>query len=107
MVLHWMGLDIPLTPGSLRAGGATFFFLQMQNALQLKELGRWKTDSSLQIYIQEAVATLVWSQLPRNLESTLLSIIMESEFAWNQAPKAPWIKLFQRSALNMMPKSRA
>lgn len=47
-----------LTFGSLRSGGAARAFLTGISIAQLQFMGRWKGQSSLEVYVQEAMAHL-------------------------------------------------
>lgn len=52
------------TLGGLRAGGATFFYLETENAAFAQRRGRWASQRSLDHYIQTAAAVLgsaAWS----------------------------------------------
>ena len=57
--LEHLGLSL----GSLRAGGATDSFKRSQNLGALQFRGRWKSAFTLQHYLQEAVASMVWLKL--------------------------------------------
>ena len=54
-VLEKARLTLPLTPGSLRAGGATWLVTSGTEIARIRFLGRWKSDTGLAAYIQEAV----------------------------------------------------
>ena len=57
-MLH-LGLGrLGLTPGSLRPGGATHVFMSGSSISDLKYRGRWRVESSLEVYIQEAMSHL-------------------------------------------------
>lgn len=61
-VLNMAGSKFVL--GSLRAGGATFFFAQGVEPGRLKYWGRWASEHSTAHYLQEASAAFVLRQLP-------------------------------------------
>jgi hypothetical protein len=52
------------TPASCRPGGATHYFLKGIAVEQLQFMGRWRAVATLRSYVQEAMAVLVWQQLP-------------------------------------------
>jgi hypothetical protein len=47
---------LELVPASLRAGGATYCFLQGVEVSRLRFWGRWSSEKSLEHYVQEAMA---------------------------------------------------
>ncbi len=55
--------DCKFTPGSLRPGGATFFFGEGTPINVLRFLGRWTVEKSLEHYIQQAMATKILNHL--------------------------------------------
>ena len=58
-----------LTPASLRAGGATFWFRLKDSADWVRYRGRWANQRMLEIYIQEVAADDLLQQMsPSNLE---------------------------------------
>ena len=62
--LKQLGLqDAHLSPGSLRAGGATHHYLLYQDVPRLRRRGRWRQESTLEHYVQEAVYALQLQQL--------------------------------------------
>ena len=82
---HWAPFE-PEVPHSYISGVAT-------NMLKFR--GRWKTDSSIEVYIQEAMARLTPSRLP---DPTLYtSLARGSEFQWQSPPSQPWTAFFDRS----------
>ena len=53
-------------PYSLRRGGATFWFSKHQSLDKILVQGRWHTQKSARIYINEGVAMLASMQIPKN-----------------------------------------
>ena len=82
--------------GSIRPGGATEFFMRHQNVAFLKYQGRWKSDSSLAVYIQEAMAHLVWVDLSAAEQSRLEHLAWEGRQAWRSPPVDSWSGFFSR-----------
>jgi hypothetical protein len=79
-----------LSPASLRAGGATALFLSGIEIARLRFMGRWKTDASLQAYIQEAVCCLVWHQL-ESVERSRLELLLSASLGfYNRALLGHW-----------------
>ena len=92
--LHLDGLR--LTPGSLRAGGATELCLRNEAIGTTKFKGRWAAESSLNVYIQEAMSTMVMLRV-RPITHTLLAQLRASgNFALKVPPSIPWHYLFSR-----------
>ena len=86
-----------LTLGSFRAGGTTFLHLSGVAINILKFRGRWKTDSSMEVYIQEAMARLTLSRLPDTTLNTISSLARGSDLQWQSPPSQPWTAFFDRS----------
>ena len=57
-------LQARYTPGGLRAGGATAYYLATENILGLMWRGRWKCQRSLEHYLQLGVYTLNEATIP-------------------------------------------
>ena len=66
------GSDTKLNLPSARPGGATHYFINGVALEQLMCWGRWKALATLKCYVQEAVAQLVWSDLPEKLARALV-----------------------------------
>ena len=65
LLMHSLGAGgLNFTPASLRAGGATSRFLAGDEVPRIKFAGRWASERSLGVYLQEAVYTMVGAQLP-------------------------------------------
>ena len=95
LLLARVGLDsVRFTPASLRAGGATWLFLEIGCDVQrLQYLGRWTSTSSLYCYIQEAVAHLIWIQLEPTHEAHLSHLADRTAAFWASAPSEPYLQL--------------
>ena len=79
------------TPGCLRPGGATFFFVNGIEMASLKFLGRWQSESSLESYVQEATAQAIWAQCGSQQQAQWQALI--SAFAQQleaPPPVCPW-----------------
>ena len=64
IVLLRLGLGrFPLTPGCLRPGGATRLFLAGKAISSLKYAGRWRAETSLEVYVQEAMCHLASTEM--------------------------------------------
>ena len=53
-----------LTPASIRAGGATFWYRKTDSTEWLRFRGRWASSRMLEVYIQEVAALSLQSHLP-------------------------------------------
>ena len=58
--------DHGFRPYSLRRGGATFWFSKHQSLDRILVQGRWQTQRSARIYINEGLAILASLQIPKN-----------------------------------------
>ena len=56
--------DFKFRPYSLRRGGATFFFAKHQNLDRILLQGRWHTQKSARIYINEGLSVLSEMKIP-------------------------------------------
>ena len=93
-----LGLEhLNLTPGGLRAGGATFKFTT--NVLDLGKLkfrGRWASLTTLEHYVQEAAATLIMLRMTEKQTICLESFVAAGE-KFQEPPLLPWSVFFHRS----------
>ena len=89
VLLNYSGLSaLRLTPGCLRSGGATYFFLEDMSLGALQFLGRWRSALSLQIYVQEAVSLLVVCQLSPSEERRVEEVVLAAASLWTSPPSA-------------------
>ena len=84
------------TPGSLRAGGTTHLVIQGMDLTRVQFLGRWRANSSMSVYVQEAMASLTWVHLSAELKHTISMTVLESRQLVSSPPLIPWWCLFQR-----------
>ena len=87
---------LPITPGCLRPGGASHFLIQGYDTGRLQFLGRWRSLTSLQAYLQEAMSSMCWLQLSASEQSDICVIIQEGEGPWKNSPRLAWPALFSR-----------
>lgn len=88
LVLDRLGLKrLRLRASSSRPGGTTYYFMMGATTGQLRNWGRWKTEQSCSVYIQEAMASLVWGRLSTADEMRLSQLARASAFAWEHPPK--------------------
>jgi hypothetical protein len=72
-----VGLDLPygrghgLTPASLRAGGATFWYHRFDSTEFVRFRGRWANSRMLEVYIQEVAATSLLQDLPFSVQQRI------------------------------------
>ena len=65
------------TLGGLRAGGATYFYLETENPAFVQRRGRWASQRSLDHYVQTAAAVLgtaAWSDVSRGKVERLAAL---------------------------------
>ena len=93
-----LGLEhLNITPGGLRAGGATFKFTNnIMDIGKLKFRGRWASLSTLEHYIQEASATLIMMQMPLSQTEFLEKLVSAGE-RFQLPPALPWTAFFCRA----------
>ena len=89
---------LPLTPGCLRPGGATRLFLAGVAISHLKYKGRWRVESSLEVYVQEAMCHLATTELTDDEHTYIALLLQASSRQWLAPPSHPWPVFFSRSA---------
>ena len=90
LVLANLGLSkLPLTPGCLRPGGATRYFVDGMSLGDLQFAGRWRSPQSLGAYVQEAMAHFVWLNLDQQQRAGISATVLTSACAWSQPPRVP------------------
>lgn len=77
------------TPGGLRSGGATYHMLNGEAKERLLGFGRWKSNTSLNIYLQEAMSTFVWGQMKAQDQEDLKALVCRLRFIWDHPPELP------------------
>lgn len=98
LLLRRMELEhLHLTLGGLRPGKATQLILEGVHPGTVKFAGRWASDSSFHVYIQESMAMLVWTQLPSNYEIQLRSGLENVQAQLLSPPTRPWQSFFNRN----------
>ncbi len=70
-----------LTPGCLRAGGATAFYEKYENWEQLRRRGRWMRPATVEIYVQEVGPHEFISALPFMKKRFLFQLAEHFSFA--------------------------
>ena len=91
-------LRLPITPGCLRPGGATRSFLEGSSISTLKYRGRWRQESSLEVYIQEAMSHLLATDLSQQEHDSIHSLLSSAQQQWDFPPHLPWSHYFSRGA---------
>ena len=85
-----------LGPGSLRPGGATYLLLEGWDTGRIKHLGRWKSDTSFDIYLQECGSALVWQDIPLHVRSLVQGLRTAGAKVLSKPPAVDWQHLFSR-----------
>ena len=85
-------------PRLLKARGATRAFLEGATASSLKYRGRWRQESSLEVYIQEAMAHLLFRDLSQQEYDTIHSLLCLARPQWLSPPPLLWAHYFSRGA---------
>lgn len=78
-----------LVPAGLRAGGATWMFTEGVSIGHLQFCGRWKSQTSLHSYIQEAMACLVWLDTPPSVHRLRAATAKLLRLVWSSPPSRP------------------
>ena len=74
-VLGQLGLaQAGFTPGSFRAGGATYWFMAGKGVDWVKFRGRWRALTTLEHYIQEGMATVVATRIDIKAQERLAAV---------------------------------
>ena len=87
--------ELNVSPGSLRAGGATARLQKNLDILRLLHEGRWRNPSSLAHYLQETISWLVMQAVPRKR----WDIVEVLEALWplfSKPPQRHWSAFFTR-----------
>eukprot|EP00438_Fugacium_kawagutii_P011937 Skav228683 [mRNA] locus=scaffold111:87828:94995:- [translate_table: standard] len=59
--------------GSLRAGGATFLQMLCEDSELVRRRGRWLAGRTMEVYLQEAAATVFFPHLPQRTKERIMS----------------------------------
>ena len=89
---------IKLTPSCFRTGGTTHRFVLGESLSSLKFAGRWGTESSLELYVQEAMSYLNTLVLDAQTLARVRSIVHVSAPFWQSPPAKGWQAYFSRAA---------
>jgi integrase len=73
-------LSCNFTPGSLRAGGSTFFFDEQEDIGRLRLLGRWSSIQSLEHYVQSTKGQQMLQKLSPKTVSRLEVLLRQGGF---------------------------
>ncbi len=84
-----------LSPGCLRAGGATRFFRLEVDISRIRFLGRWRNLATLDHYIQEASACMVLLEAQLTLHAW--SELLQSTRILRRALLLHWSQLYSRA----------
>ena len=88
--------ELGLSPGGLRAGGATYMFAnEILDIGRLKFRGRWASLHTLEHYVQEATATLVMMRAG-NTQIQFLEEFVACGHVFLKPPPLPWPSYFSR-----------
>ena len=89
--------SLKLGPGSLRPGGATQMLIEGHGVGTIQHAGRWASEKSLHVYLQEAVSAFVLSSVDV-AQTEAFEYIVASQRALVHAPlPCPWTQYFSRS----------
>ena len=98
-LVRLMGLDrLQLTPGSLRPGGASRAFMEGCSIANLKYLGRWRVEHSLETYIQEAMCQLCSTCLTDDEHSALHQLTVSCSEQLQSSPALHWSVFLSHAA---------
>ena len=98
-LLCLLGLErLDFTAGSLRPGGATKAFVEGMSIANLKYLGRWRVEHSLETYIQEAMCQLMSSRLTECEQSAIHHLLADCSDQLDSPPLQHWSTFCSRTA---------
>ena len=100
-IFNWVVSSLDLqrfrfSPAGLRSGGTTHCFLSGVSVDNLKFAGRWATERTLNVYIQEAMAQLIWISLTEDERQMLQYIWIKTDIQWQTPPNTTWLAFFSR-----------
>jgi hypothetical protein len=87
--------DLGLLASSLRSGGATERIEATGNVPLLCHLGRWKSVSSLEVYLQEAVSYLIQQETTAEADELVERLVSFGK-VFDVPPAKPWQRFFSR-----------
>jgi len=92
-MIKLLGLNsLGLSPGSLRAGGATHHYLTFQDVPRLRRRGRWRQEATLEHYVQEAVCALQLQSLdPYTLQKLQKMVAIAQQLLNDKSLVAPGV----------------
>eukprot|EP00435_Cladocopium_sp_Y103_P052260 s3094_g16.t1 len=68
------GRERPLDLGSLRAGGATHLLMTTEDSELVRRRGRWLAHRTMEVYLQEIAATIMFPSLPDAVKAKVLRL---------------------------------
>eukprot|EP00435_Cladocopium_sp_Y103_P014486 s4341_g3.t1 len=68
------GQQRPLDLGSMRAGGATHLLMITEDSEVVRRRGRWLAHRTMDVYLQEVAATILFPHLPGNVKAKVLQL---------------------------------
>ena len=95
--------DLKITLGSLRAGGTTHLFVSGVSIGRIRYQGRWASEQSLNVYVQEAMASLVWGTLSQEQNVFFAKLLADGEPFWLTPPPVHWSRFFSRDSQWLRP----
>ena len=92
-----LGLDhLHFSPGSLRASGATHYLVSGLSVAHIQHMGRWASERSLHVYLQEATASLVLNQVSPELLHIFSDVLFAQAHTLAKPPNQHWSRFFSR-----------
>ena len=85
---------LPLSPASLRGGGATELYQCGIEIARIQFLGRWLSGRSLVSYIQEAMGQLVQTAVRTNISQHIEDFVSSSLWVLAGPPAVSWKRIF-------------
>jgi hypothetical protein len=97
-LLETLGLlSSGITLGSFRPGGTTHYFMSGTPVDAIRFKGRWASEKSMSVYIQEAMSCLILAQGDSDTIERVRRLVADSDFAFLGPPPAtPWHETFSR-----------
>jgi hypothetical protein len=94
-LLSYLGAPTGFSAGSLRPGGATALLLNGMAVDQLRFRGRWRSEKTLEHYVQEAMSVRILGQLDAETTARIQALLALHP-GGVAPPSLPWTAFFNR-----------
>jgi len=88
--------NLRLVPAGLRPGGTTHLVSLGLDLSRIQFLGRWRVQSTMQVYVQEAMSSLVLVSMSQSQVNTVSQITSQASQFVRNPPSLAWPYIFSR-----------